>query len=71
MNLRRLIVAPEAKIQSIVSWQTSRLKGGCVRFGSKTAFAAQNGMSVLTPKADSCSALAHVRYGPIADILSN
>ena len=25
-------------------------------------------MSALTPKADICSALAHVRFGPIADI---
>jgi hypothetical protein len=39
-----------------------------VRFGSKAAYAAQRPMSALPPKADICSALAHVRYGPIADI---
>jgi hypothetical protein len=27
-------------------------------------------MSALPPKADMCGALAHVRYGPIADSLS-
>ena len=28
----------------------------------------QKGMSALPPKADMCSALAHVRFVPIADI---
>ena len=28
----------------------------------------QTAMSALPPKADMCGALAHVRYGPIADI---
>jgi hypothetical protein len=28
----------------------------------------QNGMSALPPKADMCSALAHVCFGPKADI---
>ena len=36
--------------------------------GHKQTFAMQNGMSALPPKADMCSALAHVRYVPIADI---
>src|SRR5215510_10473938 len=35
--------------------------------GQKQACAAQNRMSALPPKADTCSALAHVRFGPIAD----
>ena len=36
--------------------------------GQKRTFAAQSGMSALTPKADMCSALAHVCFGPKADI---
>jgi hypothetical protein len=36
--------------------------------GQKQTFAMQKGMSALTPKADMCSALAHVRFVPIADI---
>ena len=32
--------------------------------GQKQTFAVQNAMSALTPKADMCSALAHVRYIP-------
>jgi hypothetical protein len=38
--------------------------------GHKQTFAAQKVMSALPPKADICSALAHVRQVPIADILS-
>jgi hypothetical protein len=37
----------------------------------KPTFALHWAMSALPPKADTCSALAHVRFGPIADILSN
>ena len=37
--------------------------------GHKRTFAVQNGMSAVTPKADMCSARAHVRFVPIADIL--
>ena len=37
--------------------------------GHKQTFAAQKVMSALPPKADICSALAHVRQVPIADIL--
>jgi len=32
--------------------------------GQKQTFAVQNGMSALPPKADMCSALAHVCFGP-------
>lgn len=39
-----------------------------VRFGSKQTFAPQKDMSALPPKADMCSALADVRFVPIADI---
>jgi hypothetical protein len=38
--------------------------------GQKRTFAVQKGMSALPPKADICSALAHVCFGPIADICS-
>src|SRR5262245_25082810 len=38
--------------------------------GQKQTFAVQNAMSALPPKADSCTALAHVRFGPIADIIT-
>jgi len=37
--------------------------------GHKRTFAAQNVMSALPPKADICSALAHVRFVPIADMV--
>ena len=36
--------------------------------GQKQKCAVQNVMSALHPKADICSALAHVRFVPIADI---
>ena len=36
--------------------------------GHKQTFAMQNGMSALPPKADMCSALAHVRFVPKADM---
>ena len=36
--------------------------------GQKRTFAVQNGMSALPPKADICSALADVRFVPIADM---
>jgi hypothetical protein len=36
--------------------------------GQKQTFAPQKIMSALPPKADMCSALAHVCFGPIADI---
>ena len=39
--------------------------------GQKQTFAAQNGMSALSPKADIRSALTHVRFGPRADIPRN
>ena len=36
--------------------------------GHKQTFAMQNGMSALPPIADMCSALAHVRFVPKADM---
>jgi hypothetical protein len=39
--------------------------------GQKQTDAAHKLMSALPPKADSCSAQAHVRFGPIADIPTN
>jgi hypothetical protein len=39
--------------------------------GHKRTFAPQKVMSALPPKADICGALAHVRFGPIADIGAN
>src|SRR5262245_31980072 len=36
--------------------------------GHKQTSAVQNAMSALPPKADMCSARAHVRFGPKADI---
>jgi hypothetical protein len=36
--------------------------------GQKQTFASQQVMSALRLKADMCGALAHVRFGPIADI---
>ena len=36
--------------------------------GQKETFAVQNAMSALPPKADMCSAPAHVCFVPIADI---
>jgi hypothetical protein len=38
--------------------------------GQKQTFAPQKVMSALAPKADICSAPAHVRLGPIADLSS-
>ena len=38
--------------------------------GQKQTYALQKVMSALPLKADMCGALAHVRYGPIADIQS-
>ena len=38
--------------------------------GQKQTYAVQNIMSALPPKADMCSALGHVRFGPKADIAS-
>jgi hypothetical protein len=36
--------------------------------GQKRTFAVRKAMSALPPKADMCSALAYVCFGPIADI---
>jgi hypothetical protein len=37
--------------------------------GRKQTIAVQKGMSALPPKADICSALAHVCFGPMADMV--
>jgi len=37
--------------------------------GQKQTFAVQNGMSALPPKADICSALAQVRFGPKSGLM--
>ena len=42
---------------------------GMSALGQKRTCALQIGMSALHPKADMCSALGHVRFVPIADIL--
>jgi hypothetical protein len=39
--------------------------------GQKQTCAAQKAMSALPPKADICSAQAHVRFVPIADITAS
>jgi hypothetical protein len=36
--------------------------------GQKQTYALQQAMSALPPKADMCGALAHVRFGPKADM---
>ena len=36
--------------------------------GQKRTYAVQDPISAFTPRADMCSAQAHVCYGPIADI---
>jgi hypothetical protein len=41
---------------------------GMSAFGRKHTFAVQQPMSALPPKADICTAIAHVRFGPKADI---
>jgi hypothetical protein len=48
--------------------QTCAAQKGMSALGQKQTFAAQEDMSALPPKADICSALAHVRFVPIADI---
>jgi len=52
------------QIPALAPWQD-------VRFGSKQTYAVQNAMSALPPKADMCSALADVCFGPIADIAAH
>src|SRR5262245_60473209 len=74
MNWRRLIVAPEAQTRN-GSNLCQRSGGGRLGFrpmsalGQKQTCAVQLVMSALSPKADMCSALANVCYGPKADIL--
>ena len=49
-----------------VNWSKARMSA----LGQKQTCAAQKVMSALPPKADMCSALAHVRFVPIADMCS-
>jgi hypothetical protein len=46
-----------------------RVCGIMSALGQKQTFAAHTPMSALPPKADMCSALAHVCFGPIADLV--
>jgi hypothetical protein len=72
---------PRGSGQGTVPAQTSTLEGAVLTLrtaryadrpksalGHKRTFAVQNGISALHPIADICSALAHVRFVPIADI---
>src|SRR5262249_32700828 len=68
MNSRRLIVALDAQ-EAIVAVPTRCVKGCPMSaLGHKRTFATQKGMSALPPKADMCGAVAHVRFGPKADM---
>ena len=52
--------------------QTCAAQKGDVRFApnsDRESRHAANGMSALPPKADMCTALAHVRFGPKADMI--
>jgi hypothetical protein len=49
--------------------ETYALQSAMSALGHKQTFAAQNAMSALPRKADMCSALGHVGFGPIADII--
>jgi hypothetical protein len=53
----------------IVAAQKTLVKGRPMSaLGHKRTYAVQKGMSASPPKADMCGALAHVRFGPKADI---
>ena len=54
-------------------WQSHRLLSDrpMSALGHKRTYAVQKGMSALPPKADICSAQAHVRFVPIADTLAS
>src|SRR5215510_14803175 len=71
MNSRRLIRRPRGFGQlhrSGSNLQRERLPAPMSALGQEQTFALHQPMSVLPPKADSCTALAHVRFGPLADI---
>jgi hypothetical protein len=69
MNSRRLIACPlRLRTQDIVPVQPRSVKGPMSALGHKWTFAMQKRMSALPPKADMCGAVAHVCFGPIADI---
>src|SRR5262249_55867932 len=48
--------------------ESSWTMGTMSALGQKPTYAVQKSMSALPPKADMCSALAHVCYGPEGDI---
>src|SRR5262245_53565785 len=70
MNSRRRIASPVDRDKASCGTQTSTLEGlGFMSaLGQKQTLALQKAMSALLPKADMCSALAHVCFGPKADI---
>jgi len=49
----------------IKTYNTKKFK--CPLYPQKQTYAVQNGKSALPPKADMCSAIADVCFGPIAD----
>jgi hypothetical protein len=69
MNLRRLVSFPQVQEQRMVPTIANTLKEGLaeLQLGQKQTYAVQTGMSALPPKADMCSAVAYVRFGPKAD----
>jgi hypothetical protein len=71
MNSRRFIGSPEALGHGIVAAQMKLVKGQPMSaLGQKQTFAVHQPMSALPPKADMCSALGYVRFGPIPDLLA-
>jgi hypothetical protein len=76
MNSRRFISFPEAQDRhrsgSSQDWERGTATGRSMSaLGHKQTIALQNVMSALPPKADMCSATAHVCFGPKADIASS
>src|SRR5262249_40106992 len=63
MKSRRRIASPRGSGKA--SYQVELAMSA---LGQKQTFAVHQPMSALPPIADSCSALAHVRFGPKADI---
>ena len=69
MNSRRRIASPEAQGQASYRLKLVTERGAAMSaLGQKRTYAVQKVMSALPPKADMCSALAHVCFVPIADI---
>ena len=66
-------LAPQACVRSeqqvkMVTLHSSNLDTPMSPLGHKQTYAVQNAMSALPPKADMCSAMSNVRFGPKADI---